>query len=352
MKLRRAMAAVAATAAIAPIALLSAPAAYATGDTADETPAAVAETPDPSKSTAEGDPAKTPTGTPDPSKTPTGKPTPTQTPTQTQTPTGKPTPTQTPTQTQTPTGKPTPTATDEPTDEPTDCPVDDDGVDVDSDLKIELTGLPGKIVAGSGWHEFQLTAANPTDKTLGEVNWIAAVDNFSDSDSEKNWLSNYADLQYWDPAAKSWTSIDGDLNGGLAFGVTSELGPKDKVAVKLRLDVSAKAPTGEGYAIGLGGYVDSEANCVHNSFAYYPLTILKPGSTNENPGTPTPKPDVKPSDVKVPQGGAKELPVTGSLAETGSSSMLPTIGLVGGAAVAVGAGAMFVVRRRKADTAA
>ncbi|THC53215.1 LPXTG cell wall anchor domain-containing protein [Streptomyces sp. A1499] len=225
-------------------------------------------------------------------------------------------------------------------------------MDADSDLKIALTGLPGKIVAGSGWHEFKLTAANPTDKTLGEVNWIAAVDNFSDSDSEKNWLSNYADLQYWDPKGKAWTSIDGDLNGGLAFGVTSELGPKDKVAVKLRLNVSAKAPTGEGYAIGLGGYVDSEANCVHNSFAYYPLTILKPGSTNENPGKPTPKPDVKPSDVRVPQGGAKELPVTGSLAETGSSSMLPTIGLVGGAAVAVGAGAMFVVRRRKADTAA
>ncbi|MFC7513108.1 LAETG motif-containing sortase-dependent surface protein [Streptomyces thermocarboxydus] len=40
--------------------------------------------------------------------------------------------------------------------------------------------------------------------------------------------------------------------------------------------------------------------------------------------------------------------VTGSLAETGSNSALPVIGLVGGAAVVAGAGALFVVRRRKA----
>lgn len=45
-----------------------------------------------------------------------------------------------------------------------------------------------------------------------------------------------------------------------------------------------------------------------------------------------------------PQGGSEQLPVTGSLAHTGSSSALPVIGLVGGAAVV---GAMFVVRRRK-----
>ncbi|WP_369217318.1 LAETG motif-containing sortase-dependent surface protein [Streptomyces flavofungini] len=307
------MAAAAATAAIVPLSLLSAPAAFATGDAGDTVtqtpPQTPSDTPPPSKTT---EPGQTPSDTPPPAKT-------------------------------------TPPT---PSDTPVDCPVDDDGVDADSDLKIKLTGLPSRIVAGSGWHQFKLTAANPTDKSLGEVNWIAAVNNFSDSDSKKNWLSTYADLQYFDPETDAWVSLDDDLEGGLAFGVTPELGPKDTVAVKLRLNVGAKAPVGEGYAIGLGGYVDAEDNCVHNSFAYYDLTILKPGSTNEHPGTATPKPETKPSDVKVPQGGAKELPVTGSLAETGSSSMLPTIGLVGGAAVAVGAGAMFVVRRRKADTAA
>ncbi|MEI5102115.1 LAETG motif-containing sortase-dependent surface protein [Streptomyces sp. PmtG] len=47
-----------------------------------------------------------------------------------------------------------------------------------------------------------------------------------------------------------------------------------------------------------------------------------------------------------------DIPPTGSLAETGSSSALPAIGLVGGAAVVVGAGAVFVVRRRGNSNAA
>ncbi|WP_306305774.1 LPXTG cell wall anchor domain-containing protein [Streptomyces prunicolor] len=37
----------------------------------------------------------------------------------------------------------------------------------------------------------------------------------------------------------------------------------------------------------------------------------------------------------------------GTLAHTGSGSLLPAIALAGGAAVAVGGGAVFLVRRRK-----
>ncbi|MEW1566395.1 LAETG motif-containing sortase-dependent surface protein [Streptomyces sp. NPDC093509] len=42
---------------------------------------------------------------------------------------------------------------------------------------------------------------------------------------------------------------------------------------------------------------------------------------------------------------------TGSLAETGSSSALPTIALAGGIAVVAGAGALIVVRRRTSGDA-
>ncbi|MFE0512487.1 LAETG motif-containing sortase-dependent surface protein, partial [Streptomyces sp. NPDC058964] len=78
------------------------------------------------------------------------------------------------------------------------------------------------------------------------------------------------------------------------------------------------------------------------------------GSGNPDPGT------AKPGDkgdkggkisVKKPQGNVSELP-TGSLAETGSSSALPMIGLVGGLAVVAGAGAVFAVRRRRAGVEA
>ncbi|TGB09203.1 LPXTG cell wall anchor domain-containing protein [Streptomyces sp. MZ04] len=333
------MAAAAATAAIAPIALLSAPAAFATEDT----------TPTPSASATE---TVEPTGTPAPSETATESATPTPPATESATPTA----TDKPTSSAEPTQKPTETAkpTEEPTEAPTDCPVDDDGVDVDSKLELGLSGLPGKIVAGSGWHQFKLTASNPSDEDLGEVQWLAAVDNWSDSEDEQDWLANYAQIQYFNPDSKSWESIADEVTGGLYFGAT-ELGAKEKVDIKLRVNISAKAPAGDGYALGLGGYLDSEANCVHNAFAFYEFTVLKAGSSNENPGEAEEKPGQdgkKPQGGKAPQGGTNEIPATGNLAETGSSSMLPTIGLVGGVAVVAGAGAVFVVRRKKADAAA
>ncbi|WP_258020876.1 LAETG motif-containing sortase-dependent surface protein [Streptomyces anatolicus] len=305
------------------MALLSAPAAFATEGTAP----ALAETAEPTKKPSPEKPA----GPEDPEEP--GEPGP------------EPTDDETTDESQHPDD-------DEEEPEPADCPVDKGtGVDLDSELELELTGLPRKVVAGSGWHPFELTATNPTDEAFGEVKWSAAVENDSESDDTKDWLSDYADLQFLDPGTGTWTSLDGDPDGGLAFGVI-ELGAEESVDIKLRLDISAKAPAGAGYALGLGGYVDSELDCVHNSSTKFPLTILKPGSENKHPGAPKPKkPTKKPSVVTQPQGAAKDLPVTDSLAETGSSSALPAIGLVGGAAVVVGAGAVFVVRRRKTDTA-
>ncbi|MGW7077034.1 LAETG motif-containing sortase-dependent surface protein [Streptomyces sp. NPDC054866] len=338
MKLRRVMAAAAATAAIAPIALLSAPAAFATEDTTTSSPSVSATESATSSATA------SPTEKPSESATPT--------PSATESTTASPTPSTT--DTGKPTEKPTETAkpTEEPTEAPTDCPVDENGEDADSKLKLGLSGLPGKIVAGSGWHQFKLTASNPSDEDLGEVQWLAAVDNFTESEDEKDWLANYAQIQYFNPDTKAWESIADEVTGGLYFGST-ELGAKEKVDIKLRVNVSAKAPAGDGYALGLGGYLDSEQNCVHNAFAFYEFTVLKAGSNNENPGEAEKNEGGKtPAGGKTPTGGAKEIPTTGNLAETGSSSMLPTIGLVGGVAVIAGAGAVFVVRRKKADATA
>jgi LPXTG-motif cell wall-anchored protein len=239
----------------------------------------------------------------------------------------------------------------EPSEWPEECPVDEDGVDVDSQLELSVAGLPGKIVAGSGWHKFTLTAANKSDKALGTVQWLAAVDNWSESDNEKDWLSTYAQLEYFNPASKTWESIADEVGNGWYFGETS-LGAKEVVAIKLRVNISAKAPAGDGFTIGLGGYVDEEKNCVHSSFAFYEFTVLPAGSDNDNPGKPRPGKGDKPESGKEPQGGADKIPATGNLAETGSSSMLPTIALVGGVAVVGGAGAVFVVRRRKSEGAA
>jgi LPXTG-motif cell wall-anchored protein len=178
------------------------------------------------------------------------------------------------------------------------------------------------------------------------VQWLAVVDNDSASENEKDWLSTYALLEYFNPDTKRWESLADEIGNGVYFGETP-LGPKQTVDIKLRVNITAKAPAGAGYTVGLGGYVDQEKNCEHSAFGYYEFTVLKPGSTNDNPGKAKPGKGQKPAGGKKPQGGATEIPATGSLASTGSSSALPTIALVGGVAVVAGGGVVFAVRRRK-----
>lgn len=360
MKLRRAMAVAAATAVIAPVALLAAPAASAVAadDTVSNSANSAAndapESTDPSASPEPTDepapeetdpetgetsePGETP-GAPDPGETE-GEPT--------EPPSGEPTDGTTEKPTDGPSEEPTKDP--EPSPEPTECETDDEGVDQGSALDLSVNGLPGKIVAGSGWHPFQLTASNTSDKALGSVSWLAAVDN--DAVEEDDWLSNYAQLEYRDPETGDWNSIAGDVGNGFYFGETT-LGPKKTVDIELRVNITAKAPAGGGYAIGIGGYLDEEENCTHSSVAYYEFTVLAPGSGNENPGEATPGKGEgkKPLPAPRPQGGAKELPATGALAETGAGSMLPTLGLIGGVTVLAGAGVVFAVRRRSGTDA-
>lgn len=327
MKLRRAMAA---TAIVAPLALLSAPAAFATEPTATPTTTSSASATETTTSTP------TTTATQSASASASSKPTATDSSSASASTSSKPT---------TPTSPPASSAAPKPTPSE-DCPVDDNGVDEGSKLSLSVSGLPGKIVAGSGWHTFKLTAANHSDQSIGTVQWLAAVDNDAVSDDESDWLSTYTQLEFFNPETKKWESLADELGGSYYFGET-ELKAKQTVDIKLRLNISAKAPVGDGWAIGLGGYVDSEQNCIHNSYAEYDFTVLKPGSGNDNPGEAKPGKETKPpASGKEPQGGANPIPATGSLAQTGSSSMLPTIGLIGGVAVVVGAGAIYTVRRR------
>ncbi|MFF4837163.1 LPXTG cell wall anchor domain-containing protein [Streptomyces sp. NPDC001315] len=364
MKIRRALATAAATAVLAPLALLSAPVAFASDGTPDTsttaqatdqtTPASDDSTPatDQSSQAAGGeDTAGDDSGAAageddsagDDSDSVSGSDTDTDTDKAPAADTGTAGSSSSTSSTATPSG--------EPSEWPEDCPVDEDGVDADSQLTLSVDGLPGKIVAGSGWHNFKLTAANHSDTSLGTVQWYALIDNDALSDDEKDWLGTYAEIEYFNPETKTWESIADEVGDGFYFGET-KLGPKETVGIKLRVNITAKAPAGDGFTVGLGGYVDAEKNCVHSAYSEYDFTVLKPGSSNDDPGEAKPGKGDKPAGGKQPQGGAVEIPATGSLASTGSSSALPVIGLVGGVAVVAGAGALFMVRRRKSDAQA
>ncbi|MET9561190.1 LAETG motif-containing sortase-dependent surface protein [Streptomyces tauricus] len=322
MKLRRVMAAAATTAVIAPLALLSAPAAFATDPTPTGTETATL-TPGPTGTETETagttTPAATPTTTPSTSTTPAG--TPTSTP-----PATSPAPSTTP-----------PTESETPDPEPSVCE--------DTKVDVSITGLPGKIAVGSGWHKFSLNVLNSSDSTLQDLDFLAGAS--SDVDGTDLFKSKQVQLQAWNPDAKVWENLDEEGYAVGFVGYTDELKPDYEVHVPLRINVKSTAPVGAGFSLGATIYGDDDAECTGFGEVAYKFQIVAAGTDTDNTepqeGGKAPVSDQKPDKTNTPQ-------VTGNLAETGSSSALPTIGLVGGVALVAGAGAIVVARRRKAGS--
>ncbi|MFF1657098.1 LAETG motif-containing sortase-dependent surface protein [Streptomyces sp. NPDC058255] len=325
MKLRRAMAVAAATAVIAPLALLSAPVAFATDESPTPTATAPAtETPGESTSPT---PTQTET-TPAPDTSPTA----TESATTTPPASGTPTPSDTATSPAPSTSAPEESPSPDP--EPSECE--------DSKVDVSITGLPGKIAAGSGWHKFSLNVLNNSDSTLTELGFFAGAS--SDKAGDNLFQSKKVQLQAYNPDDKVWEDVD---SGGYAVGFvgyTDELKPDYEVDIPLRINVKSSAPVGAGFSLGASIYGDADGECTGFGEVAYKFQIVAAGTdtdgTKPEEGGKVPVSD-KPADKSnTPQ-------VDGSLAETGSSSALPIIGLVGGLAVVAGAGAVFVVRRRK-----
>ncbi|MCX5423089.1 LAETG motif-containing sortase-dependent surface protein [Streptomyces sp. NBC_00078] len=327
MKLRRVMATAAATAVIAPLALLSAPAAFATDETpststsspaaADTTPAADQTTPAAEDSTPAAD-ASTPAAD---ESTPGGD-----------------------ESSASASASPSPS---ESTPGGAELCVDENGdstAELSSNLKSGLSGLPDTIVAGSGWTGFSFNVTNHGDETIKDIKPLIGVAAVGWEDAQD--YSGEIKVQVFDKSSKSWRTIADAAGEGGTFTAFS-LGAGQSVSYQLRLSVSGKVPDSLGLTGGLAEYADDKGCWVAddpNGWVYF-FDILAAGSDAGNP-----------NDAKPQTGGVKDLSdvndvaATGSLAETGSSSALPMIGLTGGLAVALGAGAVFVVRRRKAGT--
>ncbi|MBH5336452.1 LPXTG cell wall anchor domain-containing protein [Streptomyces pactum] len=161
-------------------------------------------------------------------------------------------------------------------------------------------------------------------------------------------VSKYLTVEWYDEGA-GWKPVDDEVG---YFASITELKPNEYSDAKLRLKVDAKTPGSYGFAMAIGAYHDEDDLCGFSEYMDYEFDVLVAGT---KPGTEVPPAEGKPSTEKpkpAPQGGLEELPVTGELAETGSSSALPTIAVIGGVAMAAGAGAIFVVRRRRGAGAA
>jgi LPXTG-motif cell wall-anchored protein len=345
MKLRRAMAAAAATAVIAPLALLSAPAAFA-----DESPSAT-----PAETAVTETPSQTPSDTA--SVTPTD-PAPSDTALPSDVPSSG---SASPSSSTSDSASPSPSlsasasVSAEPSEQPSDPDVpfceDLDENYGDAQVSADIKGLPGKIVAGDGFHNFKLVVTNDSAADIKGVAFYAEIENYEID--EAKFLSPYVDLEFKNPETGAWDRIGDDEWAGDYFFYVDKLKAKASESVDLRVSISKQAPAGDAYSFGSGAYIDNVdgQDCIAEGWAQYDFRVLKAGASNTDPGTATPNDSGPKDSVKKPQGSVSDLP-TGNLADTGSSSALPMIGLVGGVAVVAGAGAVFAMRRRKAGTEA
>lgn len=352
MKLRRALATAAATAAIVPAALLAAPAAHATDPTSTASATQSTET---APTTAPAGTESTESGTDETDDTGNGNDT------------GNgdeggngdeegngtddsasPSPSTSASPSASASPSPSPSASTPAAEDPELC-VDENGestAGLSEDLRSGLSGLPETIVAGSGWTTFSFDVSNRGDEEIKNIKPLIGVAAIGWEDVRD--YSGQITVQAYDKAAGTWNTLAGAAGEGATFAAFS-LGAGQSASYQLRLSVSGKVPDALGLTGGFAEYSDTEGCWVAddpNGWIYF-FDILAAGSDAGDP-----------EDAKPQTGGVKELDkvsevkVTGSLAETGSSSALPVIGLVGGAAVVAGAGALFVVRRRKAGAEA
>ncbi|MGA5423032.1 hypothetical protein [Streptomyces lavendulocolor] len=373
MKLRRAMAVAAATAVIAPAAFLAAPAAYATDGTTSTTSTSGTTggtetgTTDGTTATDEGtktddgaatteggttteDGAQTgddATSTEDGSATDEGAKTEDETTGGTEDGAGKP-------------GAETGKDEEEPgKDEVVDEeePVDEEEEIIEEEVckqaavDVSLSNLPGKIVAGSGWKNFQLNVKNNSKAALDEVvvgAWASYAKDVDEEAYTDRLVEKYAKIEYKLPDGQweNGANLSGQ-NIGFFFDVVN-LKKDENRTIQLRISIDKAAPAGAALGFAATGY-DKDDEC-YEDYASYDFQVVAAGGTGGDGGEAKPS-DEKPTDLK-PQGGSTPIKVEGELAETGSSSMLPAIGIAGGVTIVAGAGVVFALRRRSGGAAA
>ncbi|MGW9171662.1 LPXTG cell wall anchor domain-containing protein [Streptomyces decoyicus] len=340
------------------MALLSAPAAHAAGEASapvgsHPAPAATASAPQPPAAAGTDGPREEPAGRPTAGASTSGA-----------AQQAAPTPAE-------PSAEPSPTYT-----RPTFC----SGIPDEDRGKTGLRGLPSKIVAGSGWHAFTYRVSNVSKIKVMETDISLYL---GTGDPKINDVSELAvAVQWYSPAAGKWKPVEGE---GAAFGDNDEfatvksLKPGEYADAKMRIKIGAKAKAGNGYFFTTGHSYGEDGQCGFDEISRFDFTVLTPGTrphgkvedAKGKPGKPgtggMPGQAGRPGKAGQPgtagqpgnaahrvssQGALDELPVTGTLAATGSSDALPTVAAIGGAAVLAGVGTVFVVRRRRAGSVA
>ncbi|MGC9500796.1 hypothetical protein [Streptomyces sp. WG7] len=228
-----------------------------------------------------------------------------------------------------------------------------------------VTGLPSEVVAGTTVG-FTLRVTNGTERTL-TVDPLVFVHATGEHSGGKNPLE-----VKWSTGS-DWQALTGD--GPEHIGPVGTLKPGGRSDVRLRMRIDSAARATDALALFASDASDAYKPCVHGPMKRYEFKILpagsKPGAVDEaTPGRPGGNDDKRP-DTAAPgtgtgtgpsaQGGAPQQPAqtqaqaqatgadtAGNLAKTGTSSAMAPLAVTSAVAVALGAGTVFAIRRRKA----
>ncbi|NEC86469.1 LAETG motif-containing sortase-dependent surface protein [Streptomyces sp. SID12501] len=236
--------------------------------------------------------------------------------------------------------------------------------DADEYVFLAVSGEHNTLVAGGAWQTATLKVENHTDIALKGVNVGLAKLVYEEGSDAYIERQKYVNLQQWDAKSRTWADIPWDESETNGLLDTVDLAPHETRTFPIRLNAEAdfarpgsvdpdNDTIGWGY---VGPYSPGPSDpdvCSYGNL--WSVNVLKAGTDPGDGGATTPPPS---SSEPTPQTGSTA-PVTptpasttptGDLAHTGSSSALPVIAGVGGAAVVLGAGAVYVVRRRKSGT--
>lgn len=231
-----------------------------------------------------------------------------------------------------------------------------------------MSGKTRHFVPGGPWSGVTLKMENRSDTALKDVVVSLGKLAYEEVPDVPLEQQEYVNVQRWDAQSRTWAEIAwSDESEIVGLLPSVDLAAHKTATVDLRMNVDADWPHGrfpdfEDGTIGSGRLdptptgISDEGVCGYGEFWSF---FIKPGTdTGEGDGdgaTSTPTSGTG-GNTPTPQTGSSTAPVTpdttptGDLAHTGSSSALPVIAGVGGAAVALGAGAVYVVRRRRSGT--
>ncbi|WP_206344021.1 LPXTG cell wall anchor domain-containing protein [Streptomyces mesophilus] len=209
-------------------------------------------------------------------------------------------------------------------------------------------GLPSKVVAGTEV-DFTVRITNGTERTLS-VDPLVLV-------SARAYKDSPVTVQWSDGSA--WHTLD---TGTQHVDRIESMKPGATSDVRLRVEFDAESKGGDAVALFAADASDAYNPSIHGPMKRYDFEVLpagsKPGDVEDaEPVTPDADDDQRPGaedgkgddNGKQPQGDASE-PATdadGNLASTGASSSPTQIALAAAGAVALGGGAVYLVRRRR-----